>query len=42
MLTKVNKMEHNKTDPFFSELKGCRMATSNEPSDGSSINDSFF
>ena len=42
MLTKVNKMEHNKPDPFFSELKGCRMATSNEPSDGSSINDSFF
>jgi phage/plasmid-associated DNA primase len=25
MLTKVNKMEHNKPDPFYSELKGCSL-----------------
>jgi P4 family phage/plasmid primase-like protien len=42
MLTKVNKMEHNKPDPFYSELKGVRYSIANEPSDGSKINDSLI
>ena len=42
MLTKQNKMDHNKPDPFFTEFKGCRMATANEPPDGSTINDTLF
>ena len=42
MLTKQNKMDHNKPDPFFTEFKGCRMATANEPPDGSTVNDSLF
>jgi len=35
-------MDHNKPDPFFTEFKGCRMATANEPPDGSTINDTLF
>ena len=42
MLTKINKMEHNKPDPFYSELKGVRYSVANEPSDGSKINDSLL
>jgi P4 family phage/plasmid primase-like protien len=42
MLTKINKMEHNKPDPFYGELKGVRISFGNEPSDGSKINDSFI
>jgi phage/plasmid-associated DNA primase/DNA-dependent RNA polymerase auxiliary subunit epsilon len=42
MLTKVNKMEHNKPDPFFSEMKGVRYSIANEPQDGSKINDSLI
>jgi phage/plasmid-associated DNA primase len=42
MLTKVNKMEHNKPDPFYTEMKGVRYSIANEPSDGSKINDSLI
>ena len=42
MLTKINKMEHNKPDPFYSELKGVRYSLAQEPSDGSKMNDSLI
>jgi phage/plasmid-associated DNA primase len=42
MLTKVNKMEHNSPDPFYSLWKGVRYCIGNEPSDGAKLNDSLI
>jgi len=42
MLTKVNKMEHNNPDPFYSLWKGVRVCIGNEPSDGAKLNDSLI
>jgi len=42
MLTAQNNSSHNTPDPFLSTLKGIRFASSNEPSDGAKINDSFI
>jgi phage/plasmid-associated DNA primase len=42
MLTKVNKMEHNNPDPFYSLWKGVRYCIGNEPSDGAKLNDSLI
>lgn len=42
MLTTQNNSGHNTPDPYFSKLKGIRYASSNEPSDGSKINDTFI
>ena len=42
MLTKVNKMDHNSPDPFYSLWKGVRYCIGNEPSDGAKLNDSLI
>ena len=37
-----NNSNHNTPEPFFTKFKGIRFASSSEPPDGASINDSFF
>ena len=42
MLIAQNNNNHNSPEPFFSKLKGIRLAGASEPPDGAKINDSFL
>lgn len=42
MLIAQNNNNHNSPEPFFSKLKGIRIAGASEPPDGAKINDSFL